>query len=262
MRKEPIVIYIMLVLCACSSSPAKTASTAPGKAVPHLNHWVTLPEPGHLTIIGISARQSTRESEIAIAQEDAAKKISMFHGVTVAAEAVHSIGAGFLDYYVDSNADLDYDRDLEKYIEKLSYDPERDIMSNDGVIYVRFTYPAVFPGAINYSPGKKRPDGSPEWTTRPPSNMGDFFVGVGHSGKRQRLRDGILNSYEYAAAAVAAQISTSVESSHVIDSATYRNDTLITRKSAGELRYFTVIEIWINPDNGEVWTLAVAKNAE
>ena len=248
-------------MCACSSS-GSAVQPAARKNNSEFSHWVALPQPGYLTVIGISARQSTRKKEIDIALDDAARKIAMYHGVKVTSENVESIGAGFLDYYVSSHADLEYDQQLEKYAEKLTYDPKRDVIQDDGAIFVRFAYPAVFPGAIGGVPGNKKADGSPEWTTRPPSNIGDFIAGVGHSGKQQKLRDTVLKSYGSAAAAIVSQISTSVTANYTSDSNTYHIDSSITRKSEGELRYFTVIEIWINPDNGDVWTLAVAKSAE
>ena len=212
----------------------------------------------------MSGKQIDRETEIAVAREDAARKAAMYHGVQVEAETVQSIGSGFLDHYIKSQINLEYDQQFEKYMDKLTFDPKHDVTNGEidgkSVVFIRFTYPAVFPGGIIYSSGKK-PNGSPEWISHPPASSGNFILGVGHSGRQLRLGDTILKSYESAAAAIAAQISTTIETAEQIDTGAYQNTSAIVRKSAGNLRHFAVIETWIDPDNLNVWTLAVAENA-
>lgn len=210
-------------------------------------------------MIGISGRQTKREDEITAAREDAARKVAMYYGLFAESETVQSIGSGFLDHYVDSTISLKYDQQFEKYIDTLSFDPKQNIINSDGVLFVRFTCPVPFTGTISYSSGTK-PDGSPEWTSRPPVIAGNYIIGVGHSGRQLRLKDTVYKSYESAAAALAAQISTTIETKETADTGAYQNTSVIIQKSAGELNNFAVIEIWIDPDNLSVWTLAVAEN--
>jgi len=267
MLKKIALIYFALVLCACSSSASavKSAPTSSQTVLTYPNYWLTLPQPSKLVVIGVSGKQIDRETEIAVAREDAARKAAMYHGVQVEAETVQSIGSGFLDHYIKSQINLEYDQQLEKYMDKLVFDPERDITDSEidgkSVVFIRFTYPAVFPGGITYSSGKK-PNGSPEWISRPPASSGNFILGVGHSGKQFRLSDTILKSYESAAAALATRISTTIETTEQIDTGAYQNTSAIVRKSAGNLRCFAVIETWIDPNNLNVWTLAVAENVD
>ena len=212
----------------------------------------------------MSGKQIDHETEIAVAREDAARKVAMYHGVQVESETVQAIGSGFLDHYIKSQINLEYDQQFEKYMDKLTFDPKHDVTNGEidgkSVVFIRFTYPAVFPERITYSSGKK-PNGRPEWISRPPVSSGNFILGVGHSGRQLRLSDTMLNSYESAAAAIAAQISTTIETTEQMDSGAYQNISAIVRKSKGNLRYFAAVEIWIDPDNLNVWTLAVAENA-
>ena len=260
MLKSIIILCTVLVFCTCagtdnsnkvSSSPAASASKGN-------KYWTSLPESGELVFIGVSGSQIKQETEIAMACEDAARKVSMYHGLLASYVSVQSIGSGFMDYYVDSDIWLDYDRDIEKYLDKLVFDPERDVVKIDGTVFVRFTYPASFPGKITY-PFARNPNGSPEWMNRPPREIDGFMAGVGFARKQSRQRDTITKSSESAAAALVSQINSSMSSKEV--SAVNEKTTVIQQQSIGKLSNFLVLEIWIDPESDAVWTLAIAKSA-
>ena len=126
-------------------------------------------------------------------------------------------------------------------------------------MFIRFTYPTAFPGYIFYS-FMRNPDGSPEWIRRPPQEIGGFIAGVGFSGRLERLRDTMMRSYESAAAAIVSQTSTSIETIDTLIG--WQTETHILRQSTGFLTHFTVLEVWIDPRNGAVWTLAIARAAD
>ena len=89
--------------------------------------------------------------------------------------------------------------------------------------------------------------------------IGNFYAGVGFSGRQLRQSDTIARSYESAVVAIVSQISTTVRTR---DTSTGSSSQSMTQRSRGNLSNFTVLEIWIDPDTRAVSTLAVARNAD
>ena len=255
MLRYILILCIAFSLCTCAGIDISKGSSSP-EASKEANYWITLPKSNELVFIGVSGPQSKRDAEITIAREDAARKASMYHDLIASYVSVQSIGSGFLDYFADSDIQLRYDNQIEKYIEKLNYDPERDVVTMDGAIFIRFTYPAAFPGNIAYSSGRN-PNGSPEWTNRPPSEIGGFLTGVGFARKQMRKRDTIAKSSEAAAAALVSRINSSVSTKEV--SARGENATVVQQQSIGRLSNFLILEMWMDPETEAVWTLAIAR---
>ena len=261
MLKNLVYICVILVLngCASSETPNNDISASGTTSITeNIYHWVSLPRPDSLVIYGVSGRQVRRDMEIDIAREHAARIIALYHGVFVTYDTIQHTGSGFLDFFADSTLTLDYDRAIEKYIDRLTFDPERDVIFIDNAVFVRFTYPAVFPARLNHAPQPNR-NGRPEWTNRPPPMMGDFYTGVGFSGRQVRMKDTITQSYESAMVSIASQISSVISTSDT--TAGYQTQTTVHRRSQGQLSHFTVLELWIDPESLAVWTLAVARNA-
>ena len=248
-----------LVFCACASH---------GKAnEAQYEFWLTLPQPGSIRLIGVSGPLLKRESEINAAREEAARKASMYSGVYVSFENTHSNGSSIFDYSARSSLVLQYDEDLEKYLERLSFDPERDVQRSGGSVYIRFAYPSVFPAFISYSFSRnadgrnadgRNADGSPVWIHRPPGEINGFPAGVGYAARQSRVKDTFAASRDSAAAAIISQLSTSV----ITGTALGYNATSILQRSAGKLARFLVLEIWVDPNTRAVWTLAIAQRAE
>ena len=249
--KNQLILFAVLSLCSCAS-----VNSGP-KEIVGTPSLLSLPKPDELIIIGISPRLSDKADEINTAREDAARKVSMFHSVWATTETIQNIGAGYFDYYVETITSVDYNQNLEPYMERLSFDPDRDVTRNqEGTIFVRFTYPASFPGNISYYYGKNR-DGSPEWTTNPPHEINGFLAGVGRSGRLSRVPDTILKAYEAAAASIASSTSTSITASNTeVQSMT---ESQIRSRSYERLTNFLVLETWIDPNTRAAWTLAVAQ---
>ena len=262
MINKAVIFGIALALCACAGTNNidKVSSPPAASQTKDSSFWITLPKPGELVIIGVSGPQMKHETEIAVAREDAARKAAMYHNLMASYVSMQSVGSGFLDYYADSDIRLDYDQQLEKYLDKLEFDPERDVMTTiGGAIFIRFSYPAAFPGNIGYTFGKNA-DGSPEWINRRPSEIGGFMTGVGFARRQLRQRDTVARSCEAAAAALVSQVGASISTRDV--SAAGENLTVIRQRSTGRLINFLVLEIWIDPESDAVWTLAIAKNAQ
>jgi len=251
------IVCVALAFCACASSGS--VDTGQVSAVTADEYWITLPGPRSIVIIGASGRQQRRQTEIDNALEDAARKAAMYHGVQVRSEHVQDIGANFFDYFASSEIELDYDKELEKYKDKLVFDESRDILTRNNGVFIRFTYPESFPGRINYGFSRNQ-DGSPAWTTNPPKEISGFTVGVGHSGRQLYLRDTFEKSYNAAAADIVSKLSTVMTTSGV--SAEGHTTSRIHQQSSGRLSYFLVLETWIDPKTQAVWTLAIAREAE
>ena len=253
--KESVIVKKLILTASALALFACATSGTPG--TPVSNHIKTLPNQGSLVILGVSARLSTRANEIAAAKEMAARKAAMYHGLTASFEEVQFIGAGFFDYVHDTHSWVDYDRQLEWHMEKLSFDPKRDLFrDNNGNVFIRFIYPAAFPGRISYQFGT-RADGRPDWIRQPPGEIHGFIAGVGRSARLFRFADTFSRSFEAAALAIAAKISTEIETR---DSAGhYRTEVEFRRQSIASMTNFLILETWIDPQTRAVYTLAIAR---
>lgn len=252
--KKLLIIIFALSLCACAGSQVSDAT------VNNVHSIVTLPSQNNLVILGVSARLSTRENELAAASELAARKVAMYHGLTASFEEVQVIGARFFDFEHGIHSRVDYNQQLEKHIDRLSFDPDRDVFrDNNGNVFIRFTYPATFPGRINHQFGKEL-DGRPEWIRRPPEEINGFKAGVGRSGRLDRFADTFRRSQEAAAIAIASRISTEIQA----EETTVQNlqaTMQFRRQSIANMTHFLVLETWIDPQTRAVYTLAIAQPA-
>jgi len=212
-----------------------------------------------LVIIGVSGRQSKRAAEIEIARDDAARKAAMYYGVQASVENIQNIGPHSLNYFTGYELNLDYDRDLAKYADALTYNANRDVLNIDGSVLIRFSYPASFPVGISYRFAREA-DGSPEWVRHPPDEIGGFMAGVGYSGRHLYFRDTFEKSCDAAVAALVSRVSTAVTVDMSSDGD--RNALYTYQQSAARLDHFLVLEIWVDPNNRSVWTLAIARNAQ
>jgi len=217
---------------------------------------ITAPRPTALTIIGVSGPLQKREDEIAAAREDAARKAALYHGIMVDYETTQITSSGVFGNKTESSLNLEYDEELEQYKEKLQFDPDRDIATNNRTVLIRFTYPAAFPGGIGYGFARNA-DGSPVWTTNRPRQINGFIAGVGYAARHLRRQDTFVKSYEAAIVEIVTQLSTRVSTRNT--SSGWNNTSTIITQSSGTLNNFLVLEIWIDPKTQAVWTLAIAR---
>ena len=254
MVKGVTVACAVLCLCACAS----TGSGSVKSASQDLNYWLTPPGRNELVVMGVSARQTKQEAEIASAREDAARKISMYYGVRASVENTQNMG-GFLDYFANSDITVEYNQQTKQYLENLAFDPDRDVFTRKNAVFIRFTYPAAFPGTVNYA-SQKNPNGSPRWTTSQPHEIGGFIAGVGFARRQQRIRDTMTRSCESAVAALVSRVSSSLTADEIF-TFSHVGGSYVHQESTGNLSYFLILETWIDPKTEDVWTLAIARNA-
>jgi len=223
-------------------------------------HWITRPSENTLIIIGVSGPQVKRDSEIAAAKEDAARKAAMYHGIRGNIEAYHSSGAIFFDFAADSKIELEYDTDYAKYIDRLTFDPERDVVITDDAVFVRFKY-AAMATPVNFITSMND-DGRPNWThNRDLPRIDGYITAVGFARNQVRLKDTIRKSSEAAVACMIEDMSTRITSSDKSGTGMGSSGQIRT-KSEGKLDNFHIIEFWIDPETKYVYTLAIARQGK
>ena len=219
-------------------------------------YWITKPSNNTLTVIGVSNPMLRRDDEIDAAKKDAALKVEMFFGIQGKIESVNSTGSSFFDYQHDLNAELIYDTDYEKYIERLTFDPLNDVLITREGVFIRFQYPASVTG-INYN--AEIINGSPSWIkSNGKPEMAGFVTAVGFSRNQRRLKDTILKSTQDAAIRMIEDLSTVVDTK-AVSTTGQGSSSFIHAVSEGTLYGFQIIEFWIEPQTGYVYTLAIAR---
>ena len=240
-----------------ASVPAQTSSVAKNDQNKY-GHWVTRSSNNTLVIIGVSNLMVRRDTEITSAKEDAARKAAMYHGVNGTIESFHKAGAIFFDYASDIKVELEYDTNLAAYIDRLMFDPERDVVITDEAVFVRFTYaadvsPVDFTASMN--------EGRPSWSySRDLPQIDGYVTAVGFARNQVRLKDTINKSIDAAVARMIEDASTQIEAADNVGTGMGASGQIETRSDA-RLNNFQILEFWIDPDTKFVYTLAIAKKA-
>jgi len=279
MKKTIALVGIVFLFFSCASSGTEkpeqnSSSSVSNPSVAHTEkygipsvkeqgasgHWITRPSENALIIIGVSNFQVKRDSEITAAKEDAARKAAMYHGIRGNIESFHSSGANFFDFAADSKIELEYDSDYAKYIDRLMFDPEHDVVVTDDAVFIRFKY-AAMATPINFKTSMND-DGRPNWTySRDMPRIDGYITAVGFARNQVRLKDTIRKSSEAAAARMIEDISTQITSSDKSGTGMGASGQIRT-KSEGKLDNFHIIELWIDPKTKYVYTLAIARQGK
>jgi hypothetical protein len=248
------------VLSGCASAPGQGSSgriTEPETSPPSafLN---TSPLGGELVLVGVTGHRLKREEAIQYALEDAARKAAMYHYVWAYFALREKRGLGYLDIDIATDKRLVYAEDYKKYTADLKYDVSADIFENRDLVMVRTRYAASAPTVDHHVSA-----GRPSWTQVPPQRISSYPAGVGYANPHRNVKDAISASCEAAVYALVRNLSSTVSSSQTaLDEnggplSTRKNDTVNTVVSSGALDGFYVLEIWIDPSNQSVWTLAI-----
>jgi hypothetical protein len=265
-----LVFCICFLSCESFKNIGNLSGTNPNETNPKKNpsikeqaetgYWVIPHSGNEIIIIGVSNGMVKPETEINAAKEDAARKISMFHGVS--GSVVHysrSGSRGFFDHESVYNQELIYDENYTRHIEQLKYDPEHDVHKLNNTVYIRFKY-NVSMDAIQYTSGMDT-DGRPEWIKG--GNLPQFngyITAVGISARQARLKDTLAKSSDAAVLGIVQQISTNVVDT--FDTGIPGGTVGVTYlKSEAKVNNFLVLEFFIDQNTGMVYTLAIGKNA-
>jgi len=209
-----------------------------------------------LTVIGVSNSMLKRQDEIAAAKEDAAKKVAMYYGIQGNIEVLNSTSGNFFDYVHDSSAELIYSTNYEQYIDKLTFDPQIDVLITNEGVFVRFQYEAA---VLDVKYSARIQAGRPGWTrNQGKPKIEGYVTSVGFSGKRQKLKDTIFRSTEDAIERMIADLSTTVNT-HEVSVTGQSSSSVVQTKSEGKISEFRIIEMWIEPNTRSVYTLAIGR---
>jgi len=162
----------------------------------------------------------------------------------------------FFDYAHDSNVELIYDTNYERYVEQLTFDPQNDVLITNEGIFVRFQHDTTVT-EIDYT--VRFIDDRPDWIrNRNIPELDGYVTAVGFARNQRRLKDTIFKSTENAATRMIEDLSTTINTRETIVTG-QGSSSLIQTKSEGRLNDFRVIDFWIEPETRFVYTLAIAK---
>ncbi|MDR3171767.1 MAG: hypothetical protein LBU17_09105 [Treponema sp.] len=258
------VVVVLLMVCGCVDSPAKGPSREfEQAALREMSFFNTPSFRNELIFVGVASIRFNTQESVQAALEDAAKKVAFFYAIEGMLEYSEEKGLGFLDYNSQRKTSLKFVEDYHQYLEALEYDPETDVLVDNLAVFVRARHRVQRLVSHNHVFSSKT--GKPQWVENPPTNIAGLHAGVGHANPRQYHKDTIIASYENAVHTIISNISSDVRSG--VEMSKDSQDTLDStgaRRSGtvfaqGKLTGFYVLEIWVDPANRGVWTLAIAE---
>jgi hypothetical protein len=253
---------LLLLIMACGGGPAPR-DVAP--VVDTRDFFLSVPTGTGLVFIGIAGKRSSPKETIDYALEDAARRVSAFNEVSGEYGVQNDIGSGTFDYTLNTYTQVHYDVEGSKqYIDALKYNADTDAIEMENTFFIRTTYPTTLFVPVIYRPKYSGKDNKPDWVDNPPLEIPGYEVGVGYSGRHSSMASTCTNSFHNAIFAIIRNVNTATRSSGIVYNSTgslfgYKiaNDNITY--SYGTLAGFYVLDMWINPKDKSVWTLAIAK---
>jgi hypothetical protein len=218
--------------------------------------WFSGVQNGVFIIIGVSSKLEKPAEEIDAANKDAARKAAMYHVVQGNLTSTNTSGVAYFDYSARSTLNLYYDTNYEQYMERLSFNLDKDLIRGTGATYIRFQYNISGP-EFTYTPEKSA--GRPTWTyNRNLPQFPGYTTVIGYAGRRTWMRDAINASCDSAAARLIESASSQVTTGTSSQTG-QSSSTEISIYSEGSLANFYIMETWIDTASGAVYTLAAAR---
>jgi hypothetical protein len=251
------------LLGACAS---RGQVSPPGGALPAADagdaaFWDTSPQGGDLVIIGVAAVRVSHKQAVELALEDVSRKAALYRRLEGGIVREEASGGAFGAALGEGSSWLHAGEGPVPLAEEFRYDPQRDVLVRDETVFVRARYTPPFPLTISYHIDRGR--SPPAWIAGPPGEISGYRAGVGYASPRMRHKDTIIASYEDAAFSIIKYFSSTVDAKGVLYQGSGLFDfsnTLEARVAAqGVLESFYVLDVWADPSNGAVWTLAVAR---
>ncbi|MCL2805796.1 MAG: hypothetical protein FWD26_07650 [Treponema sp.] len=214
---------------------------------------------GSLVFLGVSPRLSNHDNAIQNALTDAARRFSFFDSVSGTVTRREQAGGNAMNFLADKNYALQYDKDLEKYKDRLEI--IKTFENNNAVFVVARADTANIsvPRYMGHSYAKQRP----KWVDTPPVISG-HIVYVGHSGFLSSHADAVIRSYENAVTGIIESITTQIintQNNYLNSYSAFGFEITSTTATNASctLRNFYIVESWTDPATNNVWTLAVSR---
>ena len=257
----PAALVFLLLMNACASLPPP--SPPPESPAP-VNFWNSMPS-RDLVFIGGANLRSNRDESIALALQDIARKVSIFHAVEGAFVSYNKTGSSFFDYSSNTQSFLFFNEDYLGFTDALEYDPVSDVMQINNTIFIRARYRSPEPIRIDYQTPPPAA-GRPVWVDSPPMEISGYHVGIGYAGRRASHRDTVNASFEAAIFSIIRTVSGRISADSVnyqgYGTFDYRSASDSVISARGKLNSFYVLDTWTDPSNMSVWTLAIARSGE
>jgi hypothetical protein len=219
------------------------------------DRWITYPKGSTITVIGIAGRRKKVDEAVALALEDAARKISLYHGVYGESVTVLNQAQNILDYFADTDYRLLLKNEPSAYAGSLIFDRAHDVLEKEGSVYVRVRYEGVHDIP---APETAVIDGVPQWVTNQIAVIPGFLTGIGGSKNRGTPQKTHQASYEQAIVALLPSLSTQIDTA-VVDITGGPKITSNTTVSKGALSNVMILETFFDRSTGYLWTLIAAK---
>jgi hypothetical protein len=249
----------------CASEPALARKTV--SAGFPASFFNSFPVGNELVFIGTAGKRSNPKETLQFALEDAARRVSAYHRVYGEYALLNNIGSGLFDYAYDTYLFLTYDVEgSTQYVDALKFNADIDTLEMENALFVRTTYPAALSVPVNYRPTYNTADQKPDWVDNPPAGIAGYEVGVGYSSRLSSFAETCTNAFHNAVFAIIRNVNSTLRSSDVLYQSTgslFGNKTSSDNimYSYGILDGFYVLDMWINPKDKSVWTLAIAKKS-
>jgi hypothetical protein len=255
---------LLLLIMACGNGPL------PRESAPVANtgdFFFSAPTGAGLVFIGVAGKRSSPRDTIQFALEDAARKVAAFYGVSGEYAVQNNIGSGIFEYTLNTFTQLYYDAEgSSQYLDALEFNADIDSMEMENTFIIRTTYPAALPAPVTYRPTYSGNDQKPDWIDNPPLEIPGYEMGIGYSGRYSSMANTCSNSFHNAIFAIIRNVNTATRSSGLVYQNTgkffgYRTTNDNITYSYGALTGFYVLDMWINPQDKSVWTLAIANRS-
>jgi hypothetical protein len=263
-RFSPSVFFFLFVFFIFSCAGTRVSNVETLVSSQNEGFWDLNPQGGDLVIIGTAGLLVNRKKALELALEDAARKAAMYGEVEGSLIREEYSGGAYYSFRIDSQTELKVDENYPSLAEELRYDPDTDVLFVEGEgIYVRVRYTPAIPLRLQYRTGGGK--SRPVWIDNPPSEISGYRVGVGYAGPRMYFHDTIKASCDDAAFSIIKNYSSQVASDRIMYQGAgtfdFSNTGTSSAVSAARLGGFYVLDIWTDPSNKAVWTLAVAASA-
>ncbi|MDR0375735.1 MAG: hypothetical protein LBH85_08445 [Treponema sp.] len=248
-----IFVFLIPVFLSCASPPPGNVLSVSGGGF-----WDPDRFQGRIVFFGVSGGYYvSRNRAIRMALLDAARRLSFYRSVEAFVQFDETYNNQFQGVQIDEVGTLFYDDEYEKYIDALEFDPERDILEENNILFIRAGYKGGDSIRVNHvrppTDGAKKP----AWIENPPARIDGYPAAVGFAGPRFSYKNAVTASYENAVFNMVLNHFFTVIAEHAEHSQTIYDFSGI--RSAGTVKGFYILETWTDSVTGGVWTLAIAQ---